>query len=107
MTTLLYERFGTNIGGVKQGELMIFTAGNRSGKSYLDAWFDMSSSTKFTILDQAQVDSDTWYTVSCTKEVCIWMREQSEELQYWHTDLTWNKIDIHEKLYTLMALKWS
>jgi hypothetical protein len=79
-------------GGVKKGEMMLFTGGLPS---------------KFTILDQAQVDGATWYTVSCAKQVCIWMREQPEELQHWHPDLTWNKIDIHEKLYTLMALKWS
>jgi hypothetical protein len=82
-------------GGVKKGEMMIFTASSKFIPS------------KFTILDQAQVDGETWYTVSCAKEVCIWMREQPEELQYWHRDLMWNKIDIHEKLYTWMALRWA
>jgi len=98
-------------GGFTQGELPIISAGNRSGKSYLDAWFNMSSSTKFTILDQAQVDGSTWYTITCTKDVSAWLRDQPKELQYSHCDssrsIFTNKVDIHEKLYTLLALKWS
>lgn len=86
-------------GGVKKGEMMIFTSGLPS---------------KFTIHDQAQVDGATWYTVSCAKQVSIWMREQSEELQQDNCDAKYdfgtmysNMYDIHEKLYTLMALRWS
>ena len=101
-----------NQGGVKQGEIMLFAAGRRTGKSMLNQWFgSMTTPAKFSILNQAQVDGDTWYTVKCTKEVSAWLREQSKELQYSHIDARWfthtNQFDIHEKLYTLLALKWS
>ena len=66
---------------------------------------------KFNINDQAQVDGETWYTVTCIKEVSAWIRNQPKELQYSHIDKAWteyaNKFDIHEKLYTILALKWS
>ncbi len=66
---------------------------------------------KFSIIDQAPVDGETWYTVTCIKEVSAWLREQPEELWHEHIDFRLmhysNKIDIHEKLYTMMALKWS
>jgi hypothetical protein len=72
----------------------------------------MFTPTKFTILDQAPVDGATWYTVSCSREVSIWLREQSEELQKHNLSCEkWpmysNKYDIHEKLYTVLALQWS
>ena len=106
----LYDKL--QAGGFKHGEIMLFSAGRQSGKSYLNQWFgSMTTPAKFSILDQAQVDSDTWYTVKCTKEVSAWLREQSKELQYSHIDARWfahtNQFDIHEKLYTMMALKWS
>lgn len=99
-------------GGIKQGELMLFAAGRQTGKSMLSQWLPTTNpKPKFSILDRAQVDGATWYTVLCVKEVSMWLREQSEELQYSHIDKNWtiyhNKFDIHEKLYTLLALKWS
>ena len=73
--------------------------------------YGLPTLSKFIILDQAQVDSNTWYTVSCAREVSIWLREQPKELQrdIFHTK--WgmmypNMYDIHEKLYTILSLKW-
>lgn len=98
-------------GGFKHGELMLFTAGRQTGKSMLNQMYgSMMTPAKFTILDQAPVDGATWYTVSCAKEVSIWLREQSKELQHSHIDnnryFFVTKFDIHEKLYTMMAVKW-
>jgi hypothetical protein len=103
-----------NQGGFKQGEIMLFYAGRQSGKSMLNQMYGSitQSSAKFSILDQAQVDGETWYTVAVyANEVSIWLREQSQELQHSHDDnlryLFKPTFDIHEKLYTLLALKWS
>ena len=99
-------------GGFKQGELMLFAAGRQTGKSMLNQVYgSMMTPAKFTILDQAPVDGATWYTVSCANEVSTWLREQSKELQHSHIDnnryFFVTKFDIHEKLYTLLALRWS
>ena len=103
-------------GGITQGELMLFAAGRQTGKSMYYSYNalknrSMTKPAKFTILDQAPVDGDIWYTVSCATEVSIWLLEQSKELQHLHIDnnryLFVTKFDIHEKLYTLLALRWS
>ena len=64
----------------------------------------------FKIRYHCQVDGLTWYTVSCTREVAKWIRSQDREIWHEHIDGKWNVIhntfDIHEKLYTLLALKW-
>lgn len=106
----LYDKI--QAGGFKHGEIMILSAGRQLGKSMLNQMYrSMMTPAKFSILDRAQVDGATWYTVSCVKEVSMWLRDQSKELQYSHIDKNWtiynNKFDIHEKLYTILALKWS
>lgn len=68
----------------------------------------------FVVLDTTKVDSQTWYTVRCTKEVGEWLRQtykdRQDDLWYEHIDKTWyfhrNKFDIHEKIYFLLSLKW-
>jgi len=102
-------------GGFRPSELTLFTSGRQTGKSMLNAMYaEMVSrmsipQPKFEILDKAQVDGDIWYTVACTREVSSWVREQPKDLQYTHATQEWvsNKFDIHEKLYTVMALRWS
>lgn len=74
--------------------------------------YGLPTLSKFIILDQAQVDSNIWYTVSCAREVSIWLREQPEELQRDNFHTKWgmmypNMYDIHEKLYTMLSLKWN
>ena len=111
----LYDKI--QAGGIKHGELMSFTAGRQTGKSMVikimknRMYGTITTPAKFTILDQAPVDGATWYTVSCVNEVSTWLREQSKELQHSHVDnnryFFVTKFDIHEKLYTMMALKWS
>ena len=64
----------------------------------------------FKIRDQSQVDGITWYTVSCTGAVAKWIRSQDRAIWHEHNNGKWdvihNTFDIHEKLYTLLALKW-
>lgn len=106
----LYDK--VKAGGFKLGEMVLYSAGRQTGKSMLNQMYgSITTPAKFTILDQAPVDGATWYTVSCANEVSIWLREQSKELQHSHVDnnryFFVTKFDIHEKLYTMMALKWS
>ena len=102
--------------GVKKGEMFVISSGRQAGKSlYRDTWnaiFNQHmSDTKFKIHSTAKVDGDQWYTVGCSKEVSAWMRTQPESMWYEHIDDQWhthlNRFDIHEKIYTQLALKWS
>ena len=97
-------------GGFKHGELMLFTAGRQTGKSmYYSYNAQKIRNTKFSITAKAEVDGATWYTVSCTPEVSAWLRSQPKEWQYEALAHGWvlPQFDIHEKLYTLLVLRWS
>ena len=67
------------------------------------------------VLDTATVDGDKWYTISLLRDASIWLRETYTDSEYtlWfeHRGDTWtnrfNVIDIHEKVYTMLALRWS
>ena len=99
-----------NTGGFKYGELMVFAAGRQTGKSMLNQWFrSMTIPATFEINAKAEVDGATWYTVSCTKEISEWLRTQPKELRSEALAHGWvlPQFDIHEKLYTLLALRWS
>ena len=65
----------------------------------------------FKIHDQSIVDGATWYTVSCYDDTSEWLRTQDQELWHEHINNKWGKInhlfDIHEKIYTMLALKFS
>jgi len=63
------------------------------------------------IHDQSTVDGETWYTIGCYDDTSRWLRSQNRELWHEHGEHMWagyhNIFDIHEKLYTMIALKWS
>lgn len=63
------------------------------------------------IQDKAEVDGDTWYVVQVNPRVCPWIREQNKDLWHEHIDQRWytvaNTFDVHEKIYTMLALTWS
>lgn len=69
----------------------------------------------FTVVDTTTVDAATWYTVSCSKPASMWIREtykdREDDLWYEHVSRSWvvhsNQFDIHEKLYTMLSLRWS
>jgi hypothetical protein len=69
----------------------------------------------FSVLDSTTVDESTWYTVKCSKRASIWIRETYQErendLWYQHIDSRWminaTQFDVHEKLYTMLSLRWS
>ena len=99
-------------GGFKHGELIVFAAGRQTGKSMLNEMYGSMTQPNFKIQTQAQVDGVTWYTVFCrTYETAKWVRLQDRALWYEHIHKKWdvihNTFDIHEKLYTMLALRWS
>lgn len=67
--------------------------------------------TNFKIIDQAIVDNDQWYTVQVHPDIRSWMRLQPTELWHEHLDQRWYKVantfDIHEKIYSMLAMRWS
>ena len=65
----------------------------------------------YEVLDQAEVDGITWYTVKCSKEVGNWVREQPEDQWVNHINKGWlfhvNNFDMHKELFALLKLSWS
>jgi hypothetical protein len=67
------------------------------------------------LMNQSRVDGETWYTISCWKEVSAWIREcfGDQENQGWfeNIDEQWhinmNVFDVNEKIYTVLRLKWT
>lgn len=59
------------------------------------------------VVDSAVVDEEVWHTVSVyfNSEIARWIRSNDPALWRDHKS-TDNIIDVHEKLYTLMALMW-
>ncbi len=67
--------------------------------------------TKFKIIDQALVDDEQWYTVQVHPEIRSWVTTQHKSMWHEHIDQRWYKVantfDVHEKVYTMLALTWS
>lgn len=67
--------------------------------------------TTFKIIDQTLVDDEQWYTVQVHPDIRLWVRQQPENMWQEHIDQRWYKVantfDIHEKVYTMLAMRWS
>lgn len=105
--------YKTQDGVFKVGEMAIFYSGRQIGKTIEvnNLCREMISEFKFEILGilgQAEVDGETWYSISVNREIASWLRDQPKE---WQHELThgWydSQFDIHEQLYTLLILRWS
>ena len=63
------------------------------------------------IQDTAEVDGATWYTVQVNPRVRPWITNQPKSMWQEHIDQRWytvaNTFDVHEKIYTMLALTWS
>ena len=64
----------------------------------------------FSVVDEAIVDGEKWYTVSTlNRSVASWLRSQSSDVCV-ETSTKWavsSYFDIHEKLYTMLELKFN
>jgi hypothetical protein len=65
------------------------------------------------ILAKSTVDGEQWYTVSCLRDTSKWLREtyreQEDKLWFQNIDSQWhinfNVFDVHETIYTMLALR--
>ncbi len=96
--------------GWRKQQINATIVGRGAGKSILD---EIANLPAIRILDQADVDGETWYTIQCKPSyVSAWVQEQDPALwhRHEHVDKQWyvhfNVFDMHEKLYTIMMLKW-
>ena len=68
---------------------------------------------KFKYLITGMVDNELWYTVQCKPEVSEWLRAQPGKNTVWFQNIDdhWmtnqNVFDVHNKIYTLMTLRWA
>lgn len=99
-------------GGTTAGEVIIYKARRSTGKSmfYVHAHNNFLT-RKITMIAKAMVDDAMWYTVRVSSPAGQWMRGQPKEMWYEHPSSNWpidaNTFDMHEKLYTMLALAWS
>jgi hypothetical protein len=108
------------IGGFKKGEMAIVSASRNTGKStfttatlrkLLD---DMESfDPNFEVLTTGTVDGKPWYTITCKKDVSIWIRENGVENSEWsdYVDNRWmwhrNRLDVSQEMFAMIKLRWS
>jgi hypothetical protein len=95
--------------GWRKGQITTLMASRRTGKS---TYMDIANPPAIRILDQALVDGETWYTVQCKPSlVSGWIQEQDANMWHNHIDQRWdmhfNVFDMHEKLYTMLILRWA
>jgi hypothetical protein len=99
-------------GGIKPGEMMVISSGRQMGKSNLTAYLKelYYMAAPYRYLSEATVDGEKWYTVTGQKPVCTWIRTQDNKLWHEHIDSNWNisynTFDMHEKLYTMLGMKF-
>ena len=92
--------------GWRKGQITTLMAGRSTGKSVFNEIVNMPA---IRILDQAVVDGETWYTVQCKPSlVSGWVQEQDPNMWHRHINHTryFDVFDMHEKLYTMLMLKW-
>lgn len=108
-------------GGIARGEMMTFSSGRNLGKSAFTAAAlqklidDMMpfATPNFEVLSSTDVDGTPWFTISCRKEVSIWIRENGVEDHEWysHIDSRWaihrNVFDVSQNILSLIKLRWS
>lgn len=95
--------------GIHPGEMMIYSVGRRTGISYYNSML-LEQTHSYRDVAHATVDDHEWYTVKCNIETATWVRQQNKEMWYEHIDSNWtvykNMFDIHEKIYTMLQLKF-
>lgn len=95
--------------GFKPGELKVICA-RQSGKSVFNSMVQqLAQPNIIEVVTSADVDNNRWYTVRLNAPTARWLRQQDRSM--WaempgYTTSALNMFDVHEQLYTVMALKW-
>lgn len=106
----------TKLNGWKPGEMMIISAGRRTGKSMLAQTYNEIMQMALTIpyknAGRSEVDGELWYTVKCSTEVAKWIRTlPKKDNWYEHIDTNWyaynSMFDLHERVYLQLGLKFA
>lgn len=91
-------------------EMNIIMGGRRIGKSTMAQMWNELQQPSFIKITEAIVDDSNWFTVKCNVEVAKWVRGQPIGMWYEHIDKNWtfhkNTFDMHEKIYTMLQLKY-
>ena len=94
-----------------QSKKMMAIQGRNAGKSI---WTNMIKDLimpDIKVLDSAQVDGETWYTVQLSMPAREWLRQQPLDDWYEHIDqryyLNRSQFDVSEPMLTALQLKWS
>lgn len=64
----------------------------------------------YEIIDRGLVDNEQWYVVQAEPKVARWMRTQNKDLWYDYKVGSYRVLDtfdVHEKLYTMLAMRWA
>jgi hypothetical protein len=99
----------TTATGWRKGQITTLAAVRQTGKS---TYMDIANPPAIRILGSATVDGETWHTVQCKPSlVSGWVQEQDPNMWHRHVNENfWTKhfnvFDLHEKLYTMLILKW-
>lgn len=102
----------TLIKGFRTKEMAVISAGRQMGKSYVNQIMrELMEGPKFRKTTGAIVDGEQWYTVRCHSDVGQWVRTQNPNMWYEHIDQNWtvyvDTFDVHEKIYTMMGVKFA
>lgn len=85
----------------------LFMASRGSGKSVFGDMVQQLTQPRITVLYQALVDEEQWYTVDVDPTVASWVRQQCREHWYEYPGRTFRAtMDVHEHLYTMIRLKF-
>lgn len=98
------------LSGSDPKEMKIYMGGRQVGKSYLAQMWGINDEDQYSVIDQSSVDGSDWFTVKCSKNISLWIKQQPKEMWHEHIDKNWmvykNMFDVHEKIYTLINLKY-
>jgi hypothetical protein len=92
--------------------MKIIMGGRQVGKSVMAQMWNQTFEIGeyYSKIDQAKVDDAQWFTVKCSSNVSAWIRTQPKNMWHEHIDSNWtvykNMFDIHERIYTMLQLKF-
>lgn len=93
-------------------EMKIIMNGRQIGKSTMAQMWNQTFENKeyYSTIDRAEVDGNNWFTVKCSNEISQWIKTQPKDMWHEHIDKDWylykNMFDIHEKIHTMLHLRY-
>jgi hypothetical protein len=95
--------------GIKAGEMTIISAARQTGKSLYSDMFNavFQWAPTYEQLESAELDGEQWTSVRCDSDIAKWVRGQNTKYWYEHKGGVRAVFDLHEKLYTMLRLKFT